>query len=560
MTGVVEQAPFGLRNRNPDVLRCIANLSNDEVFTPPDFANEMLDRLTESWAESHAGANIWSDKSLTFLDPFTKSGVFLREIVSRLIGGLEDEIPDLQERVNHILTTQIFGIGITTLTSLIARRSIYCSKWANGEHSVAKSFHTTTGNIWFQSMQHTWVDATDFVDTADEHGNPVSKGVNGKCRYCGTSQKALERSDDLETHAYAFIHTDDIQSRIAELFGENMQFDVIIGNPPYQLEDGGYGMSAAPIYQKFVEQAKKLNPRLLTMVIPSRWFAGGKGLDEFREAMLKDDRIRSIDDYLNASDVFPGIGLKGGVCYFLWDRDNPGTCRVTTHHKDEEPSTVIRNLVEPGADVFIRFNEGLAILKKVVAVETGGSESVALPAGKRFEQLVSSRKPFGLETTFKGKPAKGGEDDLVVYQNGGTAYLPRGSVSTGTELIDKWKIYIGYAAPGTGNKDTYPHRIISTPFIGEPGSICTETYLCIGPFASKDEAESALSFLFCRLTRLLILLHKPSQHVTRKVYTFVPSQPWTETWTDKTLYAKYGLDAEDIAFIEKLVRPMGSDA
>lgn len=334
-----------------------------------------------------------------------------------------------------------------------------------------------------------------------------------------------------------------------------MQFDVIIGNPPYQLEDGGFGKSAAPIYQLFVEQAKKLEPRYLTLVIPSRWFAGGKGLDEFREAMLADDRVRSIDDYLSAADVFPGVGLKGGVCYFLWERDNPGQCRVTTHFKDWPVSTTTRPLLEKGADVFIRFNDGLSILKKVIAVETGQTDSLALPDHKRFDVLVSSRKPFSFETTFKGRKTKR-DGDVLIYQNGGTGYVARDDVPSGVELIDKWKIYIGRAAPGTGNRDTYPHRIISTPFIGEPGSICSETYLCIGPFDTRAEAESALSYLTCRLTRLLILLHKPSQDTTRKVYTFVPRQAWTKIWTDAELYAKYGLNDEEVAFIEKIVCPM----
>jgi hypothetical protein len=144
----------------------------------------------------------------------------------------------------------------------------------------------------------------------------------------------------------------------------------------------------------------------------------------------------------------------------------------------------------------------------------------------------------------------------MIYQNGGTGYVSRESIPTGTELIDKWKVYTGRAAPGTGNKDTYPHRIISTPFIGEPESISSETYLCIGPLDSKTQAESVLSYLSCRLTRLLILLHKPSQDTTRKVYTFVPTQEWTKQWTDKDLYAKYGLTEAEIAFIETVVRPM----
>lgn len=335
-----------------------------------------------------------------------------------------------------------------------------------------------------------------------------------------------------------------------------MQFDVIIGNPPYQLDDSGYGTSAAPIYQMFVEQAKALEPRYLSLIIPARWFAGGKGLDEFRESMLTDNRLRSIDDFLSAADVFPGVGLKGGVCYFLWDRDNPGDCRVTTHFKDWPVSTASRQLLEEGADVFIRFNEGVSILRKVMAAEIGTDATLALPENKRFDQLVSSRKPFGLETTFKGKVTKR-TGDVLVYQNGGMGYIARGSISTGTHLIDKWKLFASYAAPGTGNKDTYPHKIISTPFVGEPGSISSETYLCIGPFDSKRGAESALSYLSCRLTRLLILLHKPSQHVTRKVYTFVPTQKWNKKWTDEDLYAKYGITASEIEFIEKVVRPMG---
>jgi hypothetical protein len=181
--------------------------------------------------------------------------------------------------------------------------------------------------------------------------------------------------------------------------------------------------------------------------------------------------------------------------------------------------------------------------------------SFALPESKRFDRLVSSRKPFGLETTFQGKVTKRA-GDVLVYQNGGVGYTPRTSITAGTDLINKWKIFAGYAAPGTGNKDTYPHRIISTPFVGAPGTISSETYLCIGPFDSKSQTESALSYLSCRLTRLLVLLHKPSQHVTRKVYTFVPTQKWTRQWTDKDLYAKYRLSDREIAFIEKIVRPM----
>lgn len=530
-----DQAYFTLRNRNPDVLTCIANLSNDEVFTPPEFANQILDTLAASWAADHDGADLWADKSVRFLDPFTKSGVFLREITSRLTTGLKDEIPDLQKRVDHILTKQIFGIGITHLTSLLARRSVYCSKFANGKHSVAKSFKDERGNIWFERMEHTW--------------------VGGKCKFCSAPKATFDRKEGQETHAYAFIHTNNIKARLNEIFGGNMQFDVIIGNPPYQMDDGGFGASAAPIYQKFVEQAKNLEPRYLSLVVPARWFAGGKGLDEFRESMLADKRLRSIDDYLLSGEVFPGVDIRGGVCYFLWNRDNPGFCRVSTHFKDWPVSTATRPLLEEGADVFLRFNEAVPILKKIVAKECGGREvsSLALPEDRRFDRLVSSARAFGLRTFFKGKSTKS-RGDVIVYQNGGTSYTPRSAVTVGVELIDRWKVFIS-AAYGAGS-DPMPSKVLGRSFVGEPGSISTETYLCIGPFASETEAKSVSSYLACRLTRFLVLMRKPSQHATRKVYTFLPTQKWDKQWTDADLYTKYGLTEEEIAFVEKVVRPI----
>ena len=532
------KAAFKLRGRNPDVLSCIANLSNDEVFTPPEFANRMLDTLAEAWAEDNTGASIWANPDVTFMDPCTKSGVFLREITKRLIEGLKEQIPDLQTRVDHILTRQVYGIGITELTAMLARRSLYCSKHANGRHSISRGFDSEAGNIWFERVEHTW--------------------DNCKCTFCGASQSILDRGDERESHAYAFIHTDNIQRRVSALFGGEMHFDVVIGNPPYQLDDGGHGTSAAPIYHKFVKQAKALDPRFLTMVIPSRWFAGGKGLDDFRKSMLDDNRLRSIADYLSAADVFPGVGLKGGVCYFLWDRNQPGNCKISTKFKDWPVSETTRPLLENGVEIFVRFNEGVSILKKVMQVETDQDVKLALPDNQRFETMVSSRKPFGLTTTFKGRKTKK-ENDLKVYQNGGVGYTSRSNITSGIQYIDQWKIFAGRAAPGTGNRDTYPHKIISTPFVGEPASISSETYLCIGPLETKVEADSALSYLSCRLTRFLVLLHKPSQDTTRRVYTFVPKQTWDRQWTDEALYQKYGLTEEEIAFVEKIVRPMKLD-
>jgi hypothetical protein len=356
------QAPFALRGRNPDVLSCIANLSSDEVFTPPEFANRMLDTLAQAWAKDHGGANLWADPKVTFLDPSTKSGVFLREITRRLVEGLKEEMPDLQARVDHILTKQVFGIGITRLTAMMARRSVYCSKHATGPHSICKQFATDDGNIWFERMEHTW------------------EGT--KCRYCGAPKSVLDRGEDRENYAYAFIHTDDIKTRIKEIFGGDMQFDVIIGNPPYQLEDGGHGRSASPIYHKFVEQAKMLDPRYLVMVIPSRWLGGGKGLNEFRTVMLSDNRIRKLVDYENAQDVFPGVDLAGGVCYFLWNRDAPGLCEVTNISGNSRVTSERRLDEFP---IFVRHSAAVPIIRKIMAKNE-----------PRMSEQVTSRKPFGL--------------------------------------------------------------------------------------------------------------------------------------------------------------------
>ncbi len=535
------QASFALRGRNPDVLTCIANLSNDEVFTPPEFANRMLDTLAEAWAASHNGASLWADKTVKFLDPCTKSGVFLREITSRLTQGLADEMPDLEERVNHILTKQVFGIGITHLTSLLARRSVYCSKHANGEHSVANGFDNDAGNIWFERTEHTW--------------------VNGKCAFCGASQSALDRGEELETHAYAFIHTDNIKTRITELFGGDMQFDVIIGNPPYQLDDGGFGASAMPIYHKFVEQAKALEPRFLTMVIPSRWLFGGRGLDEFRNTMLNDKRIRKLVDYPDSRQVFPSVDVAGGICYFIWDKDNPGECRVVEFEHGMESSESVRLLLEKGAEVFIRSNRALPILKKIVEMERRTAQqdySLALPENKRFDQQVSSQKPFGLRTFFRGVENKSSKDDVLVLQSGGRAWTSRSEITTGEDLIDKWKVFTSKSSSehaGQVDKNGQ-RRVLSLSGVIPPGSVVTETYILLGAYDTEKEARNCFSYVVTRFFRYLIAVRSSAQDLARSAYQFVPIQDFSKTWTDQRLYEKYGITDDEIAHIERLIRPM----
>ena len=552
---MVEKAAFSLKQRNPDVLTSIANLSNDEVFTPPSFANQMLDTIEQAWAKDNKGAIIWEDKDVTFLDPFTKSGVFLREITSRLTKGLEKQIPDSQERVNHILTKQVFGVAITELTALLARRSVYCSKHANGKHSICDEFDTQEGNIWFERTEHTWVGGKEKVITVDDNGNEVEKTADGTCKYCGARQKEYARGLDAESHAYSLIHTDDLPSWVETTFGEKMQFDVIVGNPPYQLNDGGgLGGSAMPIYQMFVGQAKNLQPRFLSMVIPARWLSGGRGLDDFRKETLKDRRFRLIADFVEASAVFPGVQVKGGVLYFLWDRDNEGDAKVITHGLGETPSESVRPLLEPGLDYFVRFTSAVEIVKKVAAKENENFPTdVSVPESKRFSKIVSARKPFGLASNFRGSQTQKSANDLVLFENGGRSYISEGLLPSGKHLATRWKIFLSFAY---GAGEGFPHQILGKPILGEPGSACTETYLAIGPFDSKLETVNAASYLSTKFFRFLVMLRKPSQNGTRGVYEGVPMQDFTKSWSDEDLYAKYNLTPEEIEFIESMIRPM----
>ncbi len=545
------QAGFALRGRNPDVLTCIANLSNDEVFTPPELANQMLDTLADAWASNNGGASMWADPTVRFLDPFTKSGVFLREITKRLVDGLADQIPDLQARVDHILTKQVFGIGITHLTSMLARRSVYCSKWSNGPHSIAKSFDDPNGNIWFERMEHTWVGGTEWVLTADEDGNQIKKFKNGRCSFCRAPQVIFDRDTGLETHAYAFIHTDDIKARIAELFGDDMQFDVIIGNPPYQLDADAAGQNVMPIYNKFIQQGKKLEPRFLSMVTPSRWMAGGKWLDEFRAEMLQDARIRLLVDYPDAAEAFPGVDIKGGVSYFLWNRDEKGTCTVTTRRGDQVIGPVDRRLDE--FDVFVRDSRALEILLRVL---DHSEESLA--------GLVSARDPFGpeLSSNFTKYHATKRPGDLWLYINQadkrGDTWVSPAVVTKNHELIDDWKVLMPKAGPGNSGGHVIPDMVLGRPLIAKPGSVCTLSYLVVGPLSSERACKSVASYLHTRFARFLVFLRKPSQDAPRGVYTWVPQQTWDRTWTDAELYAKYGITDDEIEFIESIIRPMES--
>jgi site-specific DNA-methyltransferase (adenine-specific) len=317
-----------------------------------------------------------------------------------------------------------------------------------------------------------------------------------------------------------------------------MKFDVIIGNPPYQLSDAGESTGSSPIYQLFVEQAKKLNPRFLCMIIPSRWFAGGKGLESFRDSMLKDHRISKLVDYPIASDVFPGVKVIGGVCYFLWDKEYNGKCQVTTCMNDAE-DTMARNLDQ--FDTLVRFNRAIPILEKV---KVKGYPSMS--------EQISHQKPFGLRT-FERPSGKG---NITLYANRSVGKIEQVKIKSGLEMLNTWKVLISMAYGEGGESREYPRMIMGKPIIAPPPSACTETYLVVGTYSTETEASNLAKYLSTKFLRFLVGLRKNTQHITRDRFAFVPLLPMTRTWTDKELYSHFGLTPGEIEFIDSLIRPM----
>lgn len=500
---------------NPDVLTCIANLSSDEVFTPPSVVNQMLDTLPKE---------LWSDEKTTFLDPVSKSGVFLREITKRLVDGLEGKIPNLEERIEHILRNQVFGIGITELTSLISRRSLYCSKYANGKYSIVQ-FDDEQGNIFYSDIDHTWEGTT--------------------CKYCGVSREMYDRGNDLESYSFPFLHLDNFK-RIT-----NMKFDVIIGNPPYQMADGSGGSSdsAVPIYNKFIETAINLNPKFLTMIIPSKWMVGGRGLDKFREFMSKDVRIKTFIDFENASECFPGVHLDGGVCYFLWDKNYNGKTSYTFISNDGERFTSFRNLNDLNLKYIVRDIRVANILDKI-------SENV------RFSTIVSSTRPYGIRNFLFNQPHRYADSNLSEKEFSGSVrifgvkgikggakrkigFITKSTVVRNQSTINKFKLFF---------TTSYSTNAVEPPeiIIGEPNDVCTETFLMVGPFESKIEQLNCLKYMKTKFFKAMLYFGKGTMHVTSSVFELIPLVDFHKSWTDEDLFEYFKLSDEDIEFIQKL--------
>lgn len=499
---------FGLFENvyNPDVLSCLANLSNDEVFTPPEVVNQMLDMLPQE---------LFTSPDTTFLDPACKTGVFLREIAKRLIKGLEYQIPDLQERLDHIFHKQLYGIAITELTSLLSRRGLYCSKYPNSEFSVS-TFEDTQGNIRFKRIQHKWKD--------------------GKCVFCSANAQQYERGEELETHAYEFIHTYHPEEII------NMHFDVVISNPPYQLSDGGNNASANPIYQKFIWTAKKLKPRFISMIIPSRWYCGGRGLEDFRSEMLTEGHLRELHDYKKSSDCFPGIRNGGGICYFLWDSHyNSETARIVEHDSTGIVRDIERPLNEFG-EIFIRDSQVCEIIRKVQKKEEAP-----------LSDIVFRQKPFGFRTNFVDFDTNGSVKIYNKKVKEGYAFVKRSRVEVNADLIDKWKL-VTSRSTSVPEEDNGQVLRLSQTFIAEPGSVVTESYVLISVHDTEQEAQNALSYLKTKFYRFLCQPTIVSPDVSKRTFMFVPQQDMTQCWTDKDLYEKYELSDSEIQQIEDTIK------
>lgn len=541
-------------SHTPDVLSCIANLSNDEVFTPPDIVNKMLDLLPQE---------LFANPKTTFLDPATKTGVFLREIAKRC---LDAQLPNykirsaeisekkalnipldeydiafqkqLQEKIDHIFHNQLYAIGITELTSLLARRSVYCSKYPNGPYSITH-FDDSEGNIRFRRTEHVW--------------------QNGKCIYCGASRTQYDRGQERETHAYEFIHL----QKPEDIF--KMKFDVIIGNPPYQMTfgiEGGNSANAKSIYNLFIEKAVRLNPRYICMITPSRWMTKtAQGIPEaWVDAALQCNKFKIIHDFENAADCFPGISLTGGVNYFLWDKDYFGKCNYYFHQaQDKKVLKRYDYLDSKNAGIVVRDPQAYSILEKIEKVQGDYFNDV----NNNFSGLVSAKHFFDnselLTSNWTGyKNEKDSVYNIKYYVNVNRERTYRWiSEKQLPKNIETKKLHKVYIPAANGSMD----YVLGKPFYGEPNSVCSQTFLVIGYDPEKhnfteNECKNIITYIQTRFFRYLVSIKKKTQNGPRGVYQFIPLQDFSKPWTDEELYVKYGLTEDEIAFIESMIKPM----
>lgn len=519
-----------------DILETITNVGNDEVFTPRKTCEMILDSLPEE---------VWHNPDYKWLNPATKNGIFEREIAIRLDAGLKDIIPDEETRRKHILQHMIYAIGLTKFTSYVARRTLYYCSDANRECDGIKASdgHYVNG---YAIGNGTWFDNPEgniMTPKADHEF-----GKDGKCVFCRMSKDSkyvdmLQR----EQYAYEFIHhqPEELLTFLQDTFfkgDRNMKFDIIIGNPPYQLADGGAAASSTPIYQLFVDMAINLNPKYVSMIIPSRWFAGGKGLDQFRQTMLEDSRISLLVDFPNSSECFPNYNIAGGVCYFLWAQEYHGLCTVQNVVNGKTVSSLKRKLDE--YPILVRDNSALDIIKKI---DTKGRKSLS--------ESVFPRNYFSIPTTIKPFTGKG--ESLSCLTSKGSILVGKENISDRDHVLEKYKVIVTYAMSG-GNKPKTngKYQIISSLLILKPGEVCSETYLILKTFDSLNEAENFRLYVSTKTFRFLLLQALTSIHITKDTFAFIPELDFAKKWDDALLAKEFQLTLDEQRYIDSLIEEM----
>ena len=327
-----------------------------------------------------------------------------------------------------------------------------------------------------------------------------------------------------------------------------MKFDVIIGNPPYQLSDGGSGPSASPLYDKFVLAAKKLNPKYMSMIIPSRWFAGGKGLDDFRDNMLNDSHLKEMVDYVNSAECFAGVDIAGGVNYFLWDRSYVGDCKVTTVRGDKR-NTSMRKMNQ--FDIFVRSQESLSIIDKV-----------RLNSKVLMDTIVQSRNPFGFDSKSRGETTESSKNNIKLVNSTGIGYVSIDDVKKNVENVDKWKISIGKLVPSNGEVGidaSKGYMAMTQPRLLPPNYVITDSYLVLAFFDTELEAVNFQKYMTTKFTRFLMHETYSSMNISKSNFRFVPFLDFKEEWSDEKLYKSFNLSKDEIDFIESMIRPMTLD-
>ena len=503
----------------PDILDVIAALSSDAVPTPPVLARALLDLLPEQ---------VWSNPTYRWLDPATKSGSILREVARRLMDGLADWEPNPDKRADHIMRHMLYGCGVTQVHAEMTRRSVYVSRDASGPHSIV-TFDNDHGNLPFVPAQHVF------------RLTRVGKQT-GSCTVCGAPPH-LERGPNRENYAYAFIHGAYPTEEMTD-----MQFDVIVGNPPYQIGTEGFGSTASSVYQLFVEHAIDLEPKYLAMITPSRWFTGGKGLDDFRAAMIADRHLAKMVDNPKIFDCFPGVKIRGGVNYFLWDRDHDGDCEFSTRIDGRIISTEIRDLRE-GDGVLVRDNRAMSVVEKV---------SHSSP--RRAEELCTVTKPFGLtmRSNYPGSVTEPFDGAIPLIYGSHMGYSRPDQIQRNHGWIDRWKVLLPRASSGDTAQDETGQIVdvvLGEPIALAPGSACTQTYFIAGMFDTREETENYANYLATKFVRFLVLQRKATQDVTPDRFRFVPLLDMTRPWPDEDLYEHFGLSPDEIAYIEATIKP-----